>query len=85
VRSRDRQAVAAVWTKEDKRRQPRAARSSAATLVCGRATVNAQLIHVDGRLLRFEVTALDESAAVVAHGQIPSHRRSKALPGKAQE
>jgi len=41
-----------------------------ATLVGGHLTVNAQLIHVDGRLLRFEVTALDESAAVVAHGQI---------------
>ena len=41
-----------------------------ATPVGGHLTVNAQLIHVDGRLLRFEVTALDESAAVVAHGQI---------------
>jgi predicted thioesterase len=41
-----------------------------ATPIGGRLTVNAQLIHVDGRLLRFEVTALDESAAVVAHGQI---------------
>ena len=41
-----------------------------ATPVGGRLTVNAQLIHLDGRLLRFEVTALDESAAVVAHGQI---------------
>jgi predicted thioesterase len=41
-----------------------------ATPVGRRLTVNAQLIHADGRLLRFEVTALDESAAVVAHGQI---------------
>ena len=41
-----------------------------ATPVGGRLTVNAQLIHADGRLLKFEVTALDESAAVVAHGQI---------------
>lgn len=41
-----------------------------ATPVGGRLTVNAQLIHADGRLLTFEVTALDESAAVVAHGQI---------------
>jgi predicted thioesterase len=40
------------------------------TLVGGRLTVNAQLIHADGRLLKFEVTVLDESAAVVAHGQI---------------
>ena len=41
-----------------------------ATPVGGRVTVNAQLIHADGRLLTFEVTALDESVAVVAHGQI---------------
>lgn len=41
-----------------------------ATAVGGRVDINAQLIHVDGRLLRFEVTALDQSATVVAHGQI---------------
>jgi predicted thioesterase len=41
-----------------------------ATPVGGRLTVNAQLVHADGRLLRFEVTALNESATVVAHGQI---------------
>ncbi len=41
-----------------------------ATPVGGRLTVNAQLVHADGRLLRLEVTALDESATVVAHGQI---------------
>jgi fluoroacetyl-CoA thioesterase len=41
-----------------------------ATLVGGRLTVHAQLVHADGRLLKFEVTALDESETVVAHGQI---------------
>jgi predicted thioesterase len=41
-----------------------------ATPVGGRLTIDAQLLHADGRLLRFEVTALDESATVVAHGQI---------------
>ncbi len=41
-----------------------------ATPVGGRLTVNAQLVHADGRLLRLEVAALDESATVVAHGQI---------------
>jgi predicted thioesterase len=41
-----------------------------ATPVGGRLTVHAQLIQADGRLLRFEVTVLDESAAVVAHGQL---------------
>lgn len=41
-----------------------------ATPVGGCLTVNVQLIHADGRLLRFEVTALDESGVVVAHGQI---------------
>jgi predicted thioesterase len=41
-----------------------------ATPVGGRLTVNSQLVHADGRLLRFEVTALDESGTVVANGQI---------------
>jgi predicted thioesterase len=41
-----------------------------ATPVGGRLTVDAQLVHADGRLLRLEITALDESATVVAHGQI---------------
>jgi fluoroacetyl-CoA thioesterase len=41
-----------------------------ATAVGGRLTVTAQLVHADGRLLRFEVTALDESGTVAAHGQI---------------
>jgi|SRR5262245_10559506 len=41
-----------------------------ATPVGGHLTVNAQVVHADGRLLRFEVTALDESGVVVAHGQI---------------
>ena len=33
-------------------------------------TVRAELAHVDGRLLRFEVVAEDEAGAAVAHGQV---------------
>jgi predicted thioesterase len=40
------------------------------TPVGGRLTVSARLAHVDGRLLRFEVTAVDGSGTAVAHGQI---------------
>ena len=33
-------------------------------------TVRAELAHVDGRLLRFEVVAEDETGAAVGHGQV---------------
>ena len=33
-------------------------------------TVRAELAHVDGRLLRFEVVAEDETDAAVGHGQV---------------
>ena len=33
-------------------------------------TVRAQLVHVDGRLLRFEVVAEDGDAARVGHGEV---------------
>jgi fluoroacetyl-CoA thioesterase len=32
--------------------------------------VTADLVHVDGRLLRFEVVAEDEAGAVLGHGQL---------------
>ena len=33
-------------------------------------TVRAELVHVDGRLLRFEVMAEDGDGAALAHGQV---------------
>jgi fluoroacetyl-CoA thioesterase len=33
-------------------------------------TVRAHLVHVDGRLLRFEVVAEDAEAAMVGHGEV---------------
>lgn len=32
--------------------------------------VTARLVHVDGRLLRFEVLAVDESGGTVGHGEV---------------
>lgn len=40
------------------------------TALGGSLTVTARLAHVDGRLLRFEVTAVDEHGVTVGHGQI---------------
>lgn len=40
------------------------------TAVGGTVTVTARLAHVDGRLLRFEITAVDGSGVTVGHGQI---------------
>ena len=33
-------------------------------------TCTARLVHVDGRLLRFEVVATDSGGALVAHGEV---------------
>jgi predicted thioesterase len=40
------------------------------TPVGGRLTVSARLAHVDGRLLQFEVTAVDDTGTAVGHGQV---------------
>jgi predicted thioesterase len=41
-----------------------------ATPVGGSLQVTAQLVHVDGRLLRFEVTGEDDTGTLVGHGQV---------------
>jgi len=41
-----------------------------ATGVGGRVDVRAELVHADGRLLRFEVAATDDAGRVVATGQV---------------
>jgi fluoroacetyl-CoA thioesterase len=41
-----------------------------ASAVGAKVTVQAQLAHVDGRLLRFEVTAEDSDGQLVGHGQV---------------
>jgi len=41
-----------------------------ATPVGAVVTVRAELVHVDGRLLRFEVVAEDETGATVGYGQV---------------
>jgi fluoroacetyl-CoA thioesterase len=40
------------------------------TAVGGVVTVTARLVHVDGRLLRFEVTAIDDGGQTIGQGQI---------------
>lgn len=42
----------------------------AATPIGGHVTVNAQLAHVDGRQLRFEILAEDGAGRLVGHGQV---------------
>jgi predicted thioesterase len=41
-----------------------------ATAVGGRVDVRAELVHVDGRLLRFEVAASDEARRLVGTGEV---------------
>jgi predicted thioesterase len=41
-----------------------------ASAVGAQLTVRAQLVHVDGRLLRFEVVAEDGDSALVGHGEV---------------
>ena len=41
-----------------------------ASAVGTEVTVRADLVHVDGRLLRFDVVAEDASGAVLGHGQV---------------
>lgn len=41
-----------------------------ATPVGGRVLVRATLVHVDGRLLRFDVAAEDGAGAMVGHGEV---------------
>lgn len=41
-----------------------------ATPVGGRVTVRATLVHVDGRLLRFDVAAEDDRGGLVGHGEV---------------
>ncbi len=43
---------------------------SRASAVGARLTVRAHLVHVDGRLLRFEVVAEDGDSALVGHGEV---------------
>ncbi len=41
-----------------------------ASPVGAQLTVRAHLVHVDGRLLRFEVVAEDGDSAMVGHGEV---------------
>ena len=41
-----------------------------ASAVGAEVTVRADLVHVDGRLLRFDVVAEDADGAVLGHGQV---------------
>jgi predicted thioesterase len=41
-----------------------------ASAVGAQLTIRAQLVHVDGRLLRFEVMAEDASGTMVGHGEV---------------
>jgi predicted thioesterase len=41
-----------------------------ASLVDAAVSVSAELVHVDGRLLRFQVQACDTDGVVLAHGEI---------------
>jgi predicted thioesterase len=41
-----------------------------ASAVGAQLTVRAHLVHVDGRLLRFEVVAEDGDSALVGHGEV---------------
>ena len=41
-----------------------------ASAVGAEVTVRADLVHVDGRLLRFDVVAEDADGAVIGHGQV---------------
>ncbi len=43
---------------------------SRASPVGAQLTVRAHLVHVDGRLLRFEVVAEDGDSAMVGHGEV---------------
>ncbi len=40
------------------------------TPVGGSLTVTADLVHVDGRLVRFDVAAYDAGGAVVGHAEV---------------
>ena len=40
------------------------------TTVGGSVEVRADLVHVDGRLLRFDVVAEDDDGTVLGHGQV---------------